>query len=192
MKYNLISGLVYLIQLSEILLVEYPEKLNKNAQPIHRAVLYCVTSPSSPIRRKCNVVLKRIVGSLSGISIARSLFKELQTLLDSNKIVIKSEVEENNQNNNNAFRISHALIECITTLCSSSGLTSEDFHLLAIDAFLPIHHPMVTKLSPNLWIKIVKHFNCNPEDLITQWSEHFKKNVIEDYKNTPVSKTFHL
>lgn len=179
--------MVYLIQLSEILLVEYPEKINKNAQPIHRAVLYCVTSPSSPIRRKCNVVLKRIVGSLSGISIARSLVKELQTLLESNKIVVKSETEENNQNNNNSFRMSHALVECITTLCSSSGLTSEDVHLLAIDAFLSTHHPLVAKLSPDLWVKIVKHFNCKPKDLITQWSDRFKKDVIENYRNTPVS-----
>lgn len=178
------------MQLCEILLVEYPEKVNKNAEPIHRAVLYCVTSTSTAVRRKCTVVLKRIVGSLSGLTIARSLVKELQTLLSSNKIFIKYDADDGNQNENNSYTISHALIECLTTLCSSFGLTSEDFHLLVIDAFLPIHHPLITKLSPDLWIKIVKHFNCKPKDLITRWSDHFKKTVIEEYRSTAVSVLF--
>lgn len=174
------------MQLCEILLLEYPERVNKNAVPIHRAVIYCVTSPSTPVRRKCLAVLKRIVGSLSGITIARSLVKELQIMLESNKIVIKSEGDDN-QNENNSFTISHSLIECVTTLCSSAGLTPEDFFLLAIDSFLPIHHPLIVKLSPTLWIKIVKHFNYKPKELITQWNDHFTRTVIEDYRNTPVS-----
>lgn len=184
---SLFLGLIYLMQLCEILLVEYPEKINKSSQPIHRAVLYCVTSPSSPVRRKCNAILKRMVGSLSGVSIARVLVKELQTLLESNKIVIKSETEDSNQNERNSFIISHSLVECVTALCSSSGLTTEDFQLLAIDTFLPVHHPLIAKLSPDLWIKIVKHFNSKPKDLITQWSDNFKKIVIDDYKNSLVS-----
>lgn len=180
------------MQLCEILLVEYPEKVNKNPQPIHRAVLYCVISPSSPVRRRCHIILKRIVGSLSGISIARVLVKELQSLLESNKIVMKSEIGDSNQNDRNSFVLSHSLVECVTALCSSSGLISEDFHLLAVDTFLPVHHPLIAQLSPDLWIKIVKHYNFKPKDLITQWSDYFMNYVIADYNNSPVSSYIHV
>lgn len=133
-------------------------------------------------------MLKRIVSSLSGITIARSLVKELLTLLDSNKIILKTDgAEKENQNDSIPFTLSHSLIECITTLCSSTGLTMEDFHLLAIDSFLPSHHPLISKMSPDLWIKTVKHFSCKPKDLIIQWSDSFKKIVIDNYRNTEVS-----
>lgn len=175
------------MQLCEILLVEYPEKVNENAGPIHRAVLYCVTGPRSAVRRNCIDILKKIIGSLRGISIARSLVKELQALIEANKVVIKSEGDDNNQNENNYWAISHSLVECFITLSSSNGLTTEDFQLLAVDIFLPIHHPLIVKLASDLWIKIVKHYKHKPKVLVTQWSEHFKKIVIEEYKNTAVS-----
>lgn len=175
------------MQLCETLLVEHPEKV-KNPAPLHKAILHCSTYSNTLVRRKCLTVLNRIVGSLSGAAIARALFKELQNFLDSNKVIAKS--EDQKENDNNSCISPHALIECITSLCSSSGLTTEDAHLLAIEALLPTHHPSIVALAPNLWVKIVKHLNCKPKDLVARRAGHFRSSLIEGYKNTLVSIFF--
>lgn len=69
------DGLIYVMQLCEKLLVDYSEKLNGKHSPLHRAVLHCVIFGSATVRRKCLVVLKRMVGGLAGPSLARALFK---------------------------------------------------------------------------------------------------------------------
>lgn len=79
------SALVLVMNLCEKLLMEHAERLNGNIGVLHRAVLYCLLSSSVNVRRKCFAVLKRIVGSLSGNTIARALLKELQNFLDSGK-----------------------------------------------------------------------------------------------------------
>lgn len=71
------DGLIYVMQLCEKLLVEYPEKLNGKNSPLHRAVLHCVIFGSARVRRKCLIVLKRMVGGLAGPSLAQALFKVL-------------------------------------------------------------------------------------------------------------------
>ncbi|KAJ8939614.1 hypothetical protein NQ318_012337 [Aromia moschata] len=181
------DSLVYVMQLCEILLVQYPEKVVKAARPLYRAILHSSTFSSTSVRRKCLLILRRITGSLSGTSIARSILKELQFFLESNKVTLKMEKEDSKENDNNTCISPHALIECITTLCSSSGLTSEDVHLMAIEALLPAHHPSVIKLVPNLWVKIIKHYNCKPKDLVAQRATHFRQALVESYTATPVS-----
>ncbi|KAJ8966633.1 hypothetical protein NQ314_003400 [Rhamnusium bicolor] len=179
------DSLIYAIQLCEVLLVQHPEKIKK-AEPVYRAILYCTTYPSTTVRRNCLTILNRIVGSLSGATIARALFKELHKFLDSNKIVSKSEKDDKDNDNN--YISPHALIECITSLCSSSGLTPEDVHLLAIEALLPTHHPSVVGLAPDLWVKIVKHFNCKPKDLVAQRASHFRQTLVDEYKDSPTNE----
>lgn len=175
------------MQLCEILLVEHPEKFYKTAGPLHKTILFCTTNASTPIRRKCLVILRRIVGSLSGATIARALFKELLKLLESNKIQIKPDKEENKENDNTVYMSSHSLVECVTALCSSTGLTPENVQLIAIDSLLPIHHPLITKLDPDLWIKVVRHFGCKPQALVAQRAEYFRKVLVDEFRNTPVS-----
>ncbi|KAG5899951.1 hypothetical protein JTB14_002498 [Gonioctena quinquepunctata] len=177
------ESLVYLMQLCEVLLVVYPEKL-KISEPILKAVLHCTTHSSTATRKKCLILLRKIIGSLSGATIARCLFKELRKFLNNNKVLSNAEKDDEKGNENSYYLSSHSLIECITALCSAKGLTSEDVHLLAIDALLAMHHPSVFSLAPNLWIKIVKHFQCKPKDLVAQNATQLRKILVEEYENT--------
>lgn len=169
------------MQFCELLLVQYPEKIKK-PEPIHRAILYCSTHSSSGTRRKCLSILKRIVCSLSGASFARCLFRELNKFLDTNKILNKTESDDKENESSNSLT-SHSVVECITTLFSLSCTCVEDIQLLAIDSLLATHHPAVVALTPNLWIKIIKHFKIKPKDLVAQKSLQFKQLLIEDYAN---------
>nr|CAI5870228.1 unnamed protein product [Callosobruchus analis] len=159
-------GLVYVIQLCEILLVQVPEKLKK-PEPLHKAVLHCCTISSSDNRKKCLAVLKQIVCSLSGASIARDIFKEMPKYLDIHKMATKSEKDAGENKENDA----------------SCGVPS-DVQLLAVDALLPCHHPSVTLLDPNMWIKIVRHLGCKPKELVGKRATQFRQMLIENYKYT--------
>ncbi|XP_057670075.1 eIF-2-alpha kinase activator GCN1 [Diorhabda carinulata] len=181
------ESLPYVMQLCEVLLVQYPERL-KRPETIYRAILYCIAITSGNTRRKCLVILKRIVGSLSGVTISRSLFRELYKFLDINKVVIRKESDNNKENENHHCITSHSVIECITTLCSLSGLTDDEVQLLAVDSLLATHHPSVYNVIPNLWIKIIKHFKGKPKDLITQKASEFTKNLIKEYINTATNE----
>ncbi|XP_074026538.1 lethal (3) 80Fj [Leptinotarsa decemlineata] len=181
------ESLIYVMQLCEFLLVVYPEKLKK-PEPILRAVLYCTTHSSPATRRKCLDVLKKIVESLSGVTIARSILKELQKFLITKKVLSKSEHENKKENDSNYYISSHSLVECIKTLCSSPGLTPEDVHLLAIDSLIPAHHPSIVTSSPDLWIKIVKRLGCKPKDLIAQQASHFRNILVDNYNSEPMNE----
>lgn len=75
------------MQLCQRLLTEHTDRLNGNVAPLHRAILYCVTSSSATVRLNCAAVLKKIVGSLGGAVIARAVMRELQCFLDAQKTV---------------------------------------------------------------------------------------------------------
>ncbi|CAH1977085.1 unnamed protein product [Acanthoscelides obtectus] len=179
------GSLLYVMQLCEILLVQIPEKV-KRPEPLHKAVLHCCTINSSENRKKCLTVLKRIVSSLSGASIARALFKEMPVHLDTHKVIVKSEKDgENKENDGGSGQPStRSVVECIRTLCSSTGLTPEDVQLLAMDALLPCHHPAVIALEPTMWIKIVRHLGCKPKELVAKRATQFRQMLVENYKYT--------
>lgn len=81
----------------------------------------------------------------------------------------------------------HSLVECITSLCSSPGLTNEEIHLIALDAFLPAHHPSVISGAPDLWVKVIKHLNVKPKNLIAQQADFFRRVLVQEYSTSPVS-----
>ncbi|CAG9865117.1 unnamed protein product [Phyllotreta striolata] len=169
------NGCVYLMQLCELLVVQYPEKLTR-PEPVYRAILYCSTIHLSNMRRKCLAVLKRIVASLSGVAVARALFKELNKFLETNRIQSRDDKDDSNNS-----LTSHSVTECITTLFSVSGAPVEDIQLLAVDSLLPAHHPAVVALVPNLWLKVIKHFNIKPKDLVARQAAKFNELLIDNY-----------
>nr|CAH7734834.1 unnamed protein product [Callosobruchus chinensis] len=154
------ESLVYVMQLCEILLVQVPEKV-KNPEPLHKAVLHCCTISSSENRKKCLAVLKQVVSSLSGASIARDIFKEMPKYLDTHKIATKSEKDagENKENDGSSGVPSrHSVVECIRAL--------------------------LTSLDPNMWNKIVRHLGCRPKELVGKRATQFRQMLVENYKYT--------
>lgn len=76
----------------------------------------------------------------------------------------------------------HTVTQCITALCSATGISPEDTQLLCLEALFVAHHPLVMIAAPNLWMKIVKHHNLIPKDFVMQQRDFFKKQLIHDYK----------
>ncbi|KAK5645448.1 hypothetical protein RI129_006748 [Pyrocoelia pectoralis] len=76
------DALIQVMQLCELLLLEYPEKFNGKAAPLYRAVLICMTSSSAIVRKKCLPAVQRIVSSLGGTTIAQALLRDLLKFID--------------------------------------------------------------------------------------------------------------
>lgn len=76
------------MQLCERLLLEYPERLNGKSEPLHRAILICLTASSSTVRRKCLISAKKIVGGLGGSILAGALLKDLLKFLELYKVQV--------------------------------------------------------------------------------------------------------
>jgi hypothetical protein len=179
------DGLIYVMQLCEKLLIEHSDKLNGKNSPLHRAVLHCVIFGSAKVRRKCLTILRRMVGDSSRAALARAFLKELRIFLETSKVQNRIDKE---QGDNSAEVSPHALVECITSLCSSTDLPPEDVQLLALDAFLPTHHPSVMAVAPDLWVKVIKHLNVKPKNLITQQADFFKKVLVQEYVTSPTNE----
>ncbi|XP_045475078.1 eIF-2-alpha kinase activator GCN1 [Harmonia axyridis] len=185
------DGLVLVMELCEKLLLNYPDKLGAKTSPLYKAVIFCVTSGSSQVRRTCFPILKSMVNDDNrGSSLARALFHEFTVFLDSP--AVKSTIERRLKDQTDSTDISpHALVECISTLCSSTKLSVEHKELLALDAILPCHHPVVSAAAPGLWLKIVKHLGIQPKDLVVKYIAQFKSDLIENY-HTSSAKQFAL
>lgn len=161
------NALVHVMILCETLL-QYPEKLNGKASPIHRAILYCLTSGSSSVRRRCFPMVKKLVNGSGGTVIAKSLLKEMLRFYEGAKIATNSERESSPTDAIDSSISSHTLIECVTTFCSSQTIAPEDARPLAYEALLPAHHPAIVQHDPKLWLKTLKHLKLRPREFIGQ------------------------
>lgn len=172
--------LPYVAQLCEKLLVDYPEKIGNKTEPLLKAVIYSVLYPTAPTRKSCQSIVKNMVSSKDGDKIAITLLKQLDFLLDSDKINFA------NDGDNAIATTPHAVVEFITSVCSTTTWSSEDAQSVAIAALLPAHYPLVVNLAPELWVKIAKHLNCNPKHLVAQRASHLTKLLVEEYKSSQV------
>ncbi|RZF42658.1 hypothetical protein LSTR_LSTR001453 [Laodelphax striatellus] len=185
------DSLWLVMQLCEKLILEHGDKLNGSPSPLHRAIVYCLASPSSNLRRKCRPAVRRIVSSLIGTSCACSLLNEFNNFLNNAKIqnVEKGERETREgsdplQNSNQDLN-PKVLVDAIVTFCSGTNLTKEDTELLALKSLLCAHHPIIVSACPNLWVKLVKHFKLDPKTFIQKYKDELVNMLVTDYQLSP-------
>lgn len=82
----------------------------------------------------------------------------------------------------------HSLIECITTLCSAPNILPDDARTLAYEALLPSHHPSIAKISPTLWLKIIKHLKLRPKEFIGQYTNQLRKSLLDSTTQSEVTE----
>ncbi|XP_066249177.1 stalled ribosome sensor GCN1 [Euwallacea similis] len=173
------NSLPYVTELCEKLLVNHSEKVETKSEPLLKAVINSSLYPSTPIRKKCFAIIERMLNSPNGAKISIALLKQLEVLLDCDKINL---VEENGDTV--WATTPHVLVEFITNVCSLKNLSSENAQMVVMSALLPAHCPLVTRLAPQLWVKIARHLKCNPKHLIAQRSIELRKLMVEQYKAT--------
>lgn len=95
---------------------------------------------------------------------------------------MKTEKEAKEQDPSGRDFSVHNVTQCIVTLCSATGISTEETNLLLLEAFFPSHHPLVVAAAPKLWIKIVKYHKLSPETFVIQQRAFIRKDLIDSYK----------
>ena len=138
------------MQLCERLLMDHAHRLNGKANPLHKAIIFCMTAPSSSLRLRCRPVVRKLVSVLGGTQLARSLLKEFTRFLETAKIQSGDSVKENKDGPDSGGGggeiTAKVAVNCIATFCSGSNLVPEDAQLLALDSFICCHHPAIGML----------------------------------------------
>ncbi|XP_022916125.2 stalled ribosome sensor GCN1 [Onthophagus taurus] len=169
-----------IFELSAKLLLDYQEKIKGDPEVLYKAMLFCLTSGSyENSRQKCLNIARKELSKLGGVALIRNLLQQF-TKFANNKIQVKNEKDFDQIIPSSMF------ITCITTLCSQVPTTSEDVNLIAVDALLPCHHPVIMVSMKNLWETILKHLKVCPKNLIAQHSGQIKKLFIYEYEDSQV------
>lgn len=81
----------------------------------------------------------------------------------------------------------HALVECVTAICSAKGLHGEDAQAVALAALLPAHCPAIVATSSDLWVKVVKRFGLDPHHFVGEQQATLKAILVDSERISPVS-----
>ncbi|XP_049938173.1 eIF-2-alpha kinase activator GCN1 [Schistocerca serialis cubense] len=179
------DALCHVMQLCERLLLDHPHKLNGKANPLHKAIIFCMTSPASKVRQHCHASVKKLVSVLGGTQLAVSLLREFTKFLDSPRIQREAVKEIEGSDTSGMDMSPKVLVNCITTFCAGANLVPEDAQLLAFECLICCHHRSVFPHSPELWLKILKYLKQDPKEFILLNKNKLRRLLIQDYTASP-------
>ncbi|KAK7871251.1 hypothetical protein R5R35_007540 [Gryllus longicercus] len=189
------NALFLVLQLCERLLLDHPHRLNGKASPLHKAVVFCLTAPSSSLRTRCRPVVTKLVSSLGGTQLAKAFIKEFSRFVETGRThrasaAAEGEVEEGGGGGGGGGELSpQVLMQCVRTLCSGRSLSLEDAQSLALEALVCCHHPLLLQAHPHLWLKLLKRFKLDPAEFIRKNERNITKTLLDDY--TPIAAHRH-
>ncbi|KAK0092981.1 hypothetical protein PV326_000188 [Microctonus aethiopoides] len=176
------DNLYYLMQLCNCLILEFSDRLNeKSIGGIHRAIITCIVSSNSSIRRRCAPLVKHMLTGLSTYQPVHALIQEFNRFIDNIKFKI-----DNEKDNKDDLIINDVNGRCLADglfiICSATFLFDSPVIQLIGDALIPAHHPIIVKYQPNLWSKICKNANLKPEKFMELYKNELSKIFIDNYK----------
>ena len=175
----------HLMLFCEKLITEFADKLNeKTLSGVHRAIVVCVTTPKFVTRSKCCPLLKKIVTAITTYEPVQSLLVEFNKFLESVKFKVENDKENAKDENAEKAISGISLGDGLNAICSGTFVFEQHASILMKDALIPAHHPVIYKAVPNLWPKIVKHFNETPANFLRKSGSEIKKLFVQNYKPT--------
>ncbi|KAK0174572.1 hypothetical protein PV327_010330 [Microctonus hyperodae] len=178
------DNLYYLMQLCNCLIIQFSDRLNeKSIGGIYRAIITCILSSNSSIRRRCAPLVKHMLTGLNNYQPVQALIQEFNRFIDNIKFKIDNEKDYKDD----------LIIHDINGRCLADGLfiicsatfSFDNGHIQLIgDALIPSHHPIIVKCQPNLWSKICKNANLTPDKFIELYKNELSTIFIDNYKST--------
>jgi hypothetical protein len=178
---------------------------NYDLSVFYRGLVYCSLSQSRTISSQTNEYIRLLVINSKRGSLARSLVSHLNMHLENMKGLLHDDLSNNPSDHSLTDVNGNAIANSISAICSYNGTiierlrssissddallldySKEDCELLAIDVLLPSHHPLITLTRRSPWLKILKHFNLVPSQLIKAYSLNLKNKYIYNFQCTAV------
>lgn len=169
--------LCYIMLMCEKLLLNYSDRIKGSADPIYKAVVYCMNSNVKKVRNYCLPFAENIVSGKNGIIHAKALLKETTSLIQTAKVSAEGENSDENTIPAKAF------IDSILVLCCGKNMDSVNSQCLALCSLLCSHHPAIVS---DLWENVLKNLNLDPKSLISLNSNKIKEIILLEYKSVPM------
>ncbi|XP_066998088.2 stalled ribosome sensor GCN1 [Anabrus simplex] len=178
------SALYNVMQLCERVLLDQPDKLDGRANPFHKAIIFCLTHPSSELRQHCRSSVRKLLSPLGGLSLAQCLLKEFTKFLDTAK-VLSSDTEKENKDGVEAGGGGEinpkVLVDCIVTFCSGENKEPGGYKLLSLESLVCSHHPVIMASAPKLWLKLLKCMGQNPNTFVRNFISDINTLLFQNY-----------
>lgn len=176
-----VDTLCYVALMSKTLLSEHMSKLRGPPEPLFKAIVHALTSPSKKVRTYSQQLIKDlIISSENPVDIIRSLLAHLTEIAQTSKIVGDAEASDETTVPVNGY------ISAIQLLCCSKEVSVTDAQTIAMSSLICCNHPTVVANHPTLWEDIVTSLELEPKSFISLNVKQIRSNVIEQYKPTPI------
>lgn len=176
-----VDTLCYVALMSKMLLSEHVNKLRGSADPLYKALVYAITSPSKKVRDYSHrLVTDLIANSDTFIDIIRHLLEHFTQIAQLSKVAGETEPAEE------GVIPVQGYIDAIQLLCCSREATVADGQSIALNCLIACHQAAVYIAQPDLWERIVMKLGLEPKSLIALNVNRIRTFVIEVYKPTSI------
>lgn len=173
--------LSYVMLMSKILLIEHHGKLKGPSEPLYKAIIYSTNSSSKKVRNYCLPHVRDLVQSANGVDIARNLFLELTSYIQTSKVLVDGD-SGSDENSTSG----QSIAESIRALSSIKSGSSADSQIIALSSLIGCHHPCVVAHTASLWEQILSSLKLDAKSFISLNSKQIKASVIDNYKPVPI------
>ncbi|KAG8455790.1 hypothetical protein GDO86_001836 [Hymenochirus boettgeri] len=173
------DSLCTLLQLSERLLLDQNHRLPyTKSQPYCRALICILLNRSWKVRRQAHQTIKKLLSSLGGAELGKSILIELKYMLSFNKQLISdipiSETEETTElgKSQTSPRILQETLYILTCVPGLEPESTETEHL-AQTLLVLANHPSLVPVYSGLWVDLLQKMNIKPTEFINKHIEDF-------------------
>ncbi|XP_066545283.1 stalled ribosome sensor GCN1 isoform X2 [Amia ocellicauda] len=179
------EALCTVLQLSERLFLDHPHRLTDNkAQMFHRSVVSVLLCREWRVRRQAQQTVRRLLGALGGAKLAHGLLGELNTVLNTHKVlppeVLVTEVGELTELGRSYIH-PRVLREALCVIATVPGLGDDpsEAERLANDIIIAAHHPSIEVARRGLWPVILSYMQLDAGAFVDRNAESILSSLLQ-------------
>lgn len=173
--------LCYVALMSKMLLSQHATKLRGPSDPLYRALVFAITSPSKKVRDYSHGLVKELIATNDNhIDIIRNLLEHFTQIAQTSKVAADADGSEEGMIPVQGY------IDAIWLLCCSREVNVADGQMIALNCLICCHQPVAYVTQSDLWESVVLKLELEPKSLIALNVNRIRSFVIEQYKPTPI------
>uniref|UniRef100_A0A3Q1GAD8 GCN1 activator of EIF2AK4 n=1 Tax=Acanthochromis polyacanthus TaxID=80966 RepID=A0A3Q1GAD8_9TELE len=164
--------LLTVLQLCERLFLDHAHRLTTSkSQMYHHATVAVLLSRSWRVRKRAQQMIRKLLSSLGGSSLAHGLLGELRVVINKHKVlpqdVLVSESGELTELGR-SYAPPRVLLDALCVVCSSASQWGDPLEAenLAMETLIVTHHPSIVEARSGLWPILLSSMNIKAEEFI--------------------------
>uniref|UniRef100_A0AAQ5YCU2 TOG domain-containing protein n=1 Tax=Amphiprion ocellaris TaxID=80972 RepID=A0AAQ5YCU2_AMPOC len=171
---NIQDSLLTVLQLCERLFLDHAHRLTTSKSQIyHHATVAVLLSRSWRVRKRAQQMIRKLLSSLGGSSLAHGLLGELRVVINKHKVltafsdVLVSESGELTEIGR-SYAHPRVLLDALCVVCSSASQWGDPVEAenLAMETLIVTHHPSIVEARSGLWPILLSSMNIKAEEFI--------------------------